>query len=249
MKVFISWSGERSRKIAVLLKDWLAGVIQNLEIFISTQDIEVGSNWSNKISYELETTNVGIICLTKENYEKPWILFEAGALSKGYSDRACPLLIDFELSDLKPPLSNLHGATIKSEDFKHLLKNINSWVVEKRLSDETFEKVFENNISSFETDVKRILSETDDTKIVKRNKDDKISEMLTIVRNLDIRIKSIENNISLINKENVAEKMKERLLLKKVIADDNDDDSNYIYNTFNSYIPPNDPIERRRRRP
>lgn len=42
MKVFISWSGDRSRAIAEELRYWLPTIVQSLEPFISTQDVPVG---------------------------------------------------------------------------------------------------------------------------------------------------------------------------------------------------------------
>jgi hypothetical protein len=42
MKVFISWSGSRSKQIAKILHDWLPIVLQNIEAFMSTEEIEKG---------------------------------------------------------------------------------------------------------------------------------------------------------------------------------------------------------------
>ena len=39
VKVFISWSGERSKKIAKALKKWIKNVIQSVEPFVSSEDI------------------------------------------------------------------------------------------------------------------------------------------------------------------------------------------------------------------
>ena len=44
MKVFISWSGERSRLVAQELGPWLKKVIQSVEPWIST-DMERGIKW------------------------------------------------------------------------------------------------------------------------------------------------------------------------------------------------------------
>lgn len=41
MKIFLSWSGEKSKNIAESLKDWLEQVIQTSEPWISTS-IEKG---------------------------------------------------------------------------------------------------------------------------------------------------------------------------------------------------------------
>jgi hypothetical protein len=59
MKVFISWSGERSRKVAEALQQWLPRVIQATEPWISTE-ISKGSRWGPEISSRLEESRIGI---------------------------------------------------------------------------------------------------------------------------------------------------------------------------------------------
>lgn len=85
MKVFLSWSGERSKAVAELLNDWLCCVIQAARPWVSTRDLDRGSLWFGEINEQLKDTSIGIICLTQENRVRPWILFEAGALAKGLS--------------------------------------------------------------------------------------------------------------------------------------------------------------------
>jgi hypothetical protein len=93
MKVFISWSGELSKQVAQVLHDWIEDVLQGTEAWISSEDIDKGSFWFGEIGNELSETGIGILCLTKDNIHAPWILFEAGALSKGLSkNRVCPFL-------------------------------------------------------------------------------------------------------------------------------------------------------------
>ena len=81
-KIFISWSGPLSQKLGEALRNWLPSALQFVKPYFSPEDIEKGAKWNSEISKELETSNIGIICLTRDNTEKPWILFEAGALSK-----------------------------------------------------------------------------------------------------------------------------------------------------------------------
>ena len=86
MKVFISWSGERSKQVAQLLDEWINCVIQAVDPYLSL-NIDKGDVWLSSINDSLADTSVGIICLTKENLNKPWVLFEAGALAKGKSEK------------------------------------------------------------------------------------------------------------------------------------------------------------------
>src|SRR5712691_9373223 len=113
MKVFISWSGSLSKNVAELLKPWIKCVLQATEPFISTEDIDKGSIWFHEISDQLADTGVGIICLTPQNQDAPWIIFEAGGLAKGLrKSRVCTLLINLTPGDLKPPLSQFNGTTL-----------------------------------------------------------------------------------------------------------------------------------------
>ena len=49
----------------------------------------------NQLTKALEGKRFGILCITPENQENPWIHFEAGALWKADEERrVCPLLYD-----------------------------------------------------------------------------------------------------------------------------------------------------------
>jgi hypothetical protein len=82
MKVFISWSGDKSRDVALALRDWLPGVINSIEPFVSAKDIYAGTRWQAEIASQLDSTNFGIVCVTKDNQLSSWLNFEAGALAK-----------------------------------------------------------------------------------------------------------------------------------------------------------------------
>ena len=80
--VFISWSGERSKHVALGLRDWLPAILQTAKPWMSESDIDKGARGVEEIGKALSDIEIGIVCLTPENLDSRWILFEAGALSK-----------------------------------------------------------------------------------------------------------------------------------------------------------------------
>ena len=133
MKVFISWSGEPSRKAAVVLQEWLPSVIQAVDPFVSSESIRTGSRWFTEMGTKLKDTNFGILCLTPSNLEAPWILFEAGALSKQLEESLLTSVLFGGLSktDLECPLSQFQNILPHEKDIRKLISTIN-----ERLDDE-----------------------------------------------------------------------------------------------------------------
>ncbi|HYC27957.1 MAG TPA: TIR domain-containing protein, partial [Chitinophagaceae bacterium] len=145
MKVFISWSGERSKQAAEVLRSWIRQVIQSAETWISV-DIDKGLRWNEKVSGELENTKVGIICLNKENLRAEWILLEAGALSKTRDAYVCTFLLDINPADINPPLAQFQHTQFKKDDVRRLLHTINTAIIksgEKSLLEKDLDEVFE----------------------------------------------------------------------------------------------------------
>ena len=128
MKVFISWSGEISHKVAMALHRWLPSVIQALEPYISSEDIAKGTRGIADISEALENSSFGVLCLTKDNIHAPWLIFEAGALSKSVEgSRVAPFLFGVELSEMTgSPLIQFQATTFDKDDVKKLLDSLNT---------------------------------------------------------------------------------------------------------------------------
>ena len=142
-KVFISWSGDLSKKLGGALRDWLPATLQYVKPYFSPEDIEKGTKWNTEIAKELETSNVGVICLTQENTEKPWILFEAGALSKSIDkSRVCTLLFNIEPTDVKGPLTSFQATRFIPDDFKRLVTTINNCAGDSKLDIPVLDSVF-----------------------------------------------------------------------------------------------------------
>ena len=83
--VFICWSGDRSHAIAEAVKELLKA--NNVEAFLSN-DIEKGTFWFASILEQLQKAKAGIVCLTRENLQSPWMHFEAGALAGALANSA-----------------------------------------------------------------------------------------------------------------------------------------------------------------
>lgn len=157
-KVFISWSGELSRQLAETVRNWLPGVLQYVKPYFTPDDIEKGTKWSNEIIGELEASEVGIICLTRDNLNKPWILFEAGALSKNFGkSKVCTLLFGIDSSDLTGPLTGFQDTKFNKVDFKKMIESINKEGGDSKLDSKVLDQVFDMWWDKLETDINAIL--------------------------------------------------------------------------------------------
>ena len=115
MKVFLSWSGETSHRVAIALHRWLPHMLHHIKPFLSSSDIKKGDRWSDALAVELQNAKYSIICVTPYNVNKPWMNFEAGALSKIVgSSFVAPFLFRLDRSGLKGPLLQFQ-VTVYSE--------------------------------------------------------------------------------------------------------------------------------------
>jgi Ricin-type beta-trefoil lectin domain-like/TIR domain len=143
MKIFISWSGTRSKEVADALKLWLPDVLQSVTAFVSSE-IHTGVNWLNAIRTALSECNFGILCLTKDNCTKPWILFEAGALAKVLDHSlVCPYLIDMDPQDLPMPLLSFQAAVANEQGTRDLVRSLNRASDLVKLSESQALRMFE----------------------------------------------------------------------------------------------------------
>jgi hypothetical protein len=186
MQVFLSWSGSASHKVAQALNDFLGDVIQEIKPFLSSEGISKGQQWSSELGKRLAETNYGIICLTRDNLDAPWILFEAGALAKNIADsRVTALLLGIKPADVAGPLSQFqHTGTDRDEVLK-LLQSLNEWLPEeKRLKPERLTRLFDRNWSSFEsslTEAMALVGAKSDA-VPARDMADMVEEILELVR-------------------------------------------------------------------
>lgn len=104
MKIFLGWSGDESRAVAVALKDWLRAVCNAFEPWMSDM-IAKGTRWSPAIAAELQASKAGVFTLTPDNLASGWLHFEAGAISNVKDARVCTFLRRVDRATVPEPLA------------------------------------------------------------------------------------------------------------------------------------------------
>lgn len=193
MKVFLGWSGDRSYKTAETFYAWLPKVIQAVEPFISS-GIPKGKRWGASLAGELEETKVGILCLTRDNLNSPWILFEAGALSKTKDAYVCTFLLDIGTADVEEPLASFQHTTFKKEDIQKLLETINKAVKDSggpALSESNLNEIFETFWPKLEEKLSEFLKGDSTVREPLRGDRELLEEILNILRELKSELQQV----------------------------------------------------------
>jgi hypothetical protein len=194
VKIFISWSGERSQQLAQALRDWLPLVLHFAEPWVSQSDIEAGDRWANEVGKELEASNFGIICITSENVDSPWILFEAGALSKSMQEgRVVPLLLDIEFKDVTGPLAQFQAKKLENSGLSEMLNSINRFSGQP-IPDTRLKQLFDALWPELEKKVGEIPKDPKHSK-PNRPQQEILEELVSSVRGLDGRFRDISDDM------------------------------------------------------
>ena len=100
MKIFVSWSKQKSRRLAEATKKLILNVLGNsVQIFFSP-DMYRGTCVDNEIHNNLLGSDKCIVCITSENYKNPWLMYEAGVVygahfsSPGSNNIVVPFLFE-----------------------------------------------------------------------------------------------------------------------------------------------------------
>ena len=190
MKIFVSWSGARSQALAQTLRDWLPLVLHYVEPWLSDADLAAGERWAQALAKELETSNFGIICVTRENVSSPWILFEAGSLAKSLEgSRVIPLLLDVELSEISGPLAQFQAKKAERSGLEEVVQSINQ-VAPHPVPDARMKQLFDALWPEFEKQVAAIPAEARAKPI--RPQHEILEELVASVRGLESRLREVQ---------------------------------------------------------
>lgn len=190
MKVFISWSGERSEAVAKGLRDWLPLVLHYVEPWLSKADIKAGERWGVEVAKELEVTDYGLICVTKDNAASPWLLFEAGALSKSIEDgRVVPLLLDIDFKEVSGPLAQFQAKKLDKQSLRELVIDMHR-VKGGQTTEGNVQRLFEALWSEMESALASVPSVAAPPKPV-RPQGEILEELVSGIRNVELRFRDL----------------------------------------------------------
>jgi hypothetical protein len=190
MKVFLSWSGTRSHKVALVFRDWLPSVIQEIVPYVSSEDIDKGARWSTDIAKELADSTFGILCVTRDNINAPWLTFEAGALSKTMDKSfVSPFLFDIKRSEVDGPILQFQSTIFEKDDLKKLVKTLNKACEKDGLASDRLEKAFEVWYPTLASELNKLIDiqpnpvEEESTELHSPHTQEILEEILELSRN------------------------------------------------------------------
>ncbi|MFJ6805006.1 TIR domain-containing protein [Streptomyces anulatus] len=201
MKVFLSWSGERSRRVAEALKHWLPDVIQEVDPWVSSQDIAKGGRGLDEITHELSATDFGIICVTPENETSRWMNFEAGSLAKQFKiAHVAPFLLDMKIADLTGPLSKFQ-ATVgdNQDDVRKLIGDMNKASSGRVVAEDRLERAFARSWPEMESalqEARRAPLPGGVRHSIERSEAEMLEEILLLVRKQEFRGTNLEGKVN-----------------------------------------------------
>jgi hypothetical protein len=161
LKVFISWSGARSQAVAAVLTKCVPDIVQEIDTWMSEESIDSGERWQGAIGHQLETCDVGIVVVTQDNFEKPWLNFEAGAISKSMKlGRPIPFLFDVRPLDiLGSPLMQFQARGASRQDMLELVRDLNKLLPAGPLSSERLNNAFAKHWDAIERELSAIRAD------------------------------------------------------------------------------------------
>lgn len=224
-KIFISWSGTCTKDFAIGLKKVLEGSIfpeLEVECFVSNVDIASGTDWWITISSELKSCNLGILCISNENLDAPWIYYEAGGMASREIP-TIPLLIGCGIDSLGE--SPLRGKQMidfqKREEFVKMVTEINEYfnnLLPSRFAKEIVEKGYDE----LNRDLSSVISTLKNSKPYLQSYAEKKHDAGIIIRNAqsDIFVSTAVGNKFLAKySTDIEEKLKSGIKVQYMMLD------------------------------
>jgi hypothetical protein len=189
-KIFLSWSTRSSRLVAEAIGNFLSLVIPDVKPWISSHDISPGIPWAPEIGTAMQEVAFGILCIVPGNQRKPWLLYEAGALTAAALRPVTPLLLGLTESELELPLGQLNAVIADEAGMTKLVSAIAETIASKTTKEQRTQY-----IEKFLPDLLRELAAID------ISVDEGIaSDRMVTLREVADAISTLQHDISLISR-------------------------------------------------
>jgi TIR domain len=200
VKVFISWSGDPSRAIARALNGWLEEVVQAVDAWMSDEEIGSGARWNDAIAKSLSETNFGIVCLTRANQHKPWLIFEAGALAKSVeAARVVPLCIDLSPAEVTGPLEAFQARELNEVGMRRLVHDLSAASENPKDLGTVFDAMWPQLEAAVTEAINAVPTDTEP----RRSSEDMLEELVERIRRLDRQVAGDESDTVAFTKDYV----------------------------------------------
>lgn len=166
-KVFLSWSGKNEKEIALLIKAMLETYYE-VSVFVSDEDIggqERG--WRDSIIENIKKSGYGVVCISPLNKNRPWLLYEAGALEGHLKFKNVSILSLGLPHDLVPsPLKGKQVRVLDKKGYEAFLndftKGIKDLKIRKRFTEgswKSFAKKIKPHLDNIKNEYEALNSE------------------------------------------------------------------------------------------
>ncbi len=167
-------------------------MLDEVKPWFSGKDIPAGERWLSQVGTRLEDTNFGILCLTRDNLQSAWLLFEAGALSKSVQEGAvCPYLLDVEVSEIAGPLSQFQAKKADKASTLEMVQDINKRLTSP-LDGVPLSKRCDALWPDLESSLNEIPKDQEQDRVPTRPEPEILEELVGRVRAMDSRFADVE---------------------------------------------------------
>lgn len=156
MKIYMAWSGKRSKDLAYELGKLLGTILESIEPWQSLVDIAAGENWATEVKGRIQSSEYAIFCVTLENSRAGWMQFELGTVFNQLQEhKIIPYLFDLDTRDLVGPIRYFQVVKDTKEGTFRLLRQLNESLPRPRMENQ-LQKTFDALWPKFESRLSEI---------------------------------------------------------------------------------------------
>jgi hypothetical protein len=168
--LFISWSKDRSKKIANELKKFIENVSPTLYPYISINNLHRGAKLVGDLEKAMDNSYEAFFVITPENTHEPWLHYELGYMvGKNKNINCTPILFGVnpgELSELFRERVHIPISFEEENKFKEGLKSKLSQIFQAlNINTSGLDKTCDTHWGDFYSQIKEIANENEKTKI------------------------------------------------------------------------------------